>query len=94
MKWDQPAAGRVRGWLGRRAHGQSNRQLTERKRAGEQYPAAVGRQVGAAVSAVDEYHQGTAMVAADLFAGGASLVSRHIHHDHVGRRPALGQLGR
>jgi hypothetical protein len=94
MKRDQPAAGQVRGWLGQRAHGQSDRQLTRRKRAGEQHPAAVGRQVGAAVSAVDEYHQGTAMVAADLFADGASFLSRDIHHDHIGRRPALGQLGR
>jgi hypothetical protein len=48
----------------------------------------------AVVSKVEEHDQRTVVVATHLLANRASVLNRHIDHDHICRRPTLGQLNR
>lgn len=87
LKLARQVGGRL-GWSGR---GQSDRQLMDREWAGEQRPAAVGWQVVAVVSEVEQHDQRTAVVAADLLTDRGPVLSRHVDHDHI-RLRTLGQL--
>jgi hypothetical protein len=59
----------------------------------EQRPVVVGWQVMTALSAAEEHDQPTAVVAADLLAGGPPVRRGDVDHDHIGRW-SLGQLDR
>lgn len=84
---------RVAGGLHWHRPGQRSRQLLDAKGSGEQRPVGVGWQVVAAVFRVEHDHP-TAVVAAELLTGNASVLDGYIDHDHIGRWPTRGQLGR
>lgn len=85
---------RARGRWGWRGRGHSDGQLPQRERAAEQLPAAVGGQVVAVVSGVEEHDQRTAVAVADLFTDRTPVLSGNVDNDDIGRRSTRGQLQR
>jgi len=92
---DEPkVTDRVQGRLGRPGSSKRDRQVAHGERAGEKDTAVVGWELAAVVPVVEEHDQRTVVLATDLLTDSASVLRRDVDDDHIGRWPALGELGR